>query len=147
MLHYILMTCLALGALSLTDTSAERFDLSFSPANGDNLAVSCVVDSQWDYAKSGMKGNFHTELLIRWRIARQDGVSQFTGKGAFERVLYQSTGSSKERAYDHDLEWNKDKGYLRGKDSEADEKWCAEEIRDGVTLTFDSRGACKQGEC
>jgi len=120
---------------------AQSHDLSFEPKKGDVLVVSLAEDNEWDYPDDDMKGKIRSELTLRWIF--EEG----RGKAVVERVVYRGRGRKMGKEFNHDIEWTLKEGYLKGKDSEADRQWCAGEIKEGITLKHDRRGACEQGEC
>src|SRR6266850_8514868 len=117
---------------------AQTRDLTFEPKERDVLVVSVIEEQEWDYPEENMKGKLHSELTLRWTFDKG------SGKGVFERVVYRGKGHKKGSDFDHDIEWTLKDGYLKGKDSEADKQWCAKEIREGISLKFDRRGACEK---
>lgn len=135
------------GLIQQGEFPDKKYELAFTPKHGDVLVVEYCEDTQWDYKDHDMKGQMRTELLMRWRIIREGEEKGFTGKAAFERVAYRGDGVKSGRNFDHDIEWCAKKGYLKGEGSEADKKWTAKEIKEGVTLKFDGRGACEPGLC
>ena len=127
---------------------AEKYDLSFMPMNGETWTIEFKDDSKWNYPGEDMRGEIHTELVLQWRFERQaENGDRCTGKAEFRRVVYRGKGRKKGRDFDYDVEWTWDKGYLKGKDSEADSRWIAQELKNGVILKLDRRGACEPGTC
>jgi len=131
--------------LLLAVQDAPKHRLVFEPKKDGALRVVFVEDNTWEYKDDDMKGTMRTELTLAWRF--EAAGEKLAGTATFERVLYRGKGVKKGEAFDHDLEWTSKDGYLRGQDSDADKRWGAGEIKEGVPMTLDRRAECDEGAC
>ncbi|MHC4513586.1 MAG: hypothetical protein ACYTGW_14955 [Planctomycetota bacterium] len=137
--------CLACG-LAAQAKQASRVMLAFDPPSNKVLEVKYQEDQSWVYSEES-RGKLRTELVLRWAFeaAEKPGLIQATG--TFESVVYCGSGTKNGKAWDHDVQWTRKDGYLKGKDSEAVNTWIRREIKEGVRFTLDKRGAANPGVC
>lgn len=131
------------GAVT-SEAHQTYYDLRFQPSSERELVVAYTRDIEWNNSSS-MHGILHTELELRWRFGR--GEKGPEAKAAFASVVYRGEGVKNDEAWEHDVIWNRRRGYLAGRDSRAAKTWIDKELAEGVTFVIDQRGAVQPGAC
>ena len=139
-----LAASLAAPTANLAAQGTKTYQLAFAPAADRTLAVHYQHKIQWDYPKRETKGQRHKELTLHWRFEPRG--KEYLAKGTFEQVSYKSAYGKKGGDHVNDVLWRRTVGYLAGEGSEADKKWIAEELREGVKFNVDKRAAASSGE-
>lgn len=130
---------------NLAAKGTKTYQLAFEPGADQTLAVHHQHKIQWDYPKRTPQGQQHKELTLHWRF--KPVGKEYLAKGSFEQVSYKSAYHQKGRDHIDDVLWQRTAGYLAGEGSEADKKWIAAELREGVEFKVDKRAAASPGEC
>ena len=134
-----LLTAVLLASAAHAE-DAKAVKLEFKPGAGAVLVVALTEDVAWDYKGRENRGVMHTELTLRWTFGERG-----SGKAAFERLARSGKGVSKTTKWTTDLEWTAKDGWVKGK--EGDDAAVADEIKKGLSLTFDAKATADKGEC
>ncbi|MHC4599649.1 MAG: hypothetical protein ACYS47_11640 [Planctomycetota bacterium] len=129
------------------EDSTTLYDLSFTPKRGKTYTVEYENDKTWDYPQHKMKGTLKTCLKIHLKILppAYDGKDSGKAKGDFLSVTYAGEGTKKGKPFKHDIHWDARRGYVRGKNDEANKSWVRDEIRAGLIMLYDERGMVLPG--
>ncbi|MHC5036490.1 MAG: hypothetical protein ACYTHM_04180 [Planctomycetota bacterium] len=135
------------GVLHAGETATPLYDLAFTPKKGDRIVVDYQNQEVWKYKSRELMGNVKTTFTLQWKVTKGMGEGKAEAKGEFLSAAYRGGGTSKGKPFTYNVVWSKEKGYSEGEKDEANQRWVQKEIAQGVTLTFDRRGAADVADC
>lgn len=124
---------------SESKSTPPTVQLEFVPRFDRTLEVRYSKQMHWTLTGQRF-GKLRSEFVIHWRFSDK-GRGLMHAVGSFESIKYRGAGTWGKASWKHDVWWSRKRGYRRGKGSEADRKWVAPDIADGIRVDLDRRGA------